>query len=79
MKFYKAGKWRYVHIDDHIPCRQSGKVHYTRNANPNETFAILIEKAYAKLLADTFADNSVFRQGIDLGKFHYYHYFDNLY
>jgi len=130
MKFYKAGKWRYVHIDDHIPCRQSGKVHYTRNANPNETFAMLIEKAYAKLhgsyealscglieqllqdltpaagirtfridelpkvlacdtiwdamqkavkkgyllgccrlVADSFADNSVFRQGIDLGKF----------
>lgn len=48
-KFYKSGKWRYVHIDDHIPCRQSGKVHYCRNANPNETFAMLIEKAYAKL------------------------------
>jgi hypothetical protein len=49
LKFYKTGKWRYVHIDDHIPCRQSGKVHYTRNANPNELFAMLIEKAYAKL------------------------------
>lgn len=48
-KFYKAGKWRYVHIDDHIPCRQSGKVHFCRNANPNETFAMLLEKAYAKL------------------------------
>jgi hypothetical protein len=49
LKFYKAGKWRYVHIDDYIPCRQSGKVHFCRNANPNETFAMLIEKAYAKL------------------------------
>jgi hypothetical protein len=48
-KFYKAGKWRYVHIDDFIPCRQSGKVHFTRNRNPNETFAMLYEKAYAKL------------------------------
>jgi hypothetical protein len=49
LKFYKTGKWRYVHIDDYIPCRQSGKVHFCRNANPNETYAMLIEKAYAKL------------------------------
>jgi calpain len=48
-KFNKAGKWRYVHIDDRIPCRQSGRVHYCRNENPNETFAMLLEKAYAKL------------------------------
>jgi hypothetical protein len=48
-KFYKAGKWRYVHIDDYIPCRQSGKAHFARNRNPNETFAMLIEKAYSKL------------------------------
>ena len=40
-KFYKAGSWRYVHIDDRIPCRQSGRVHYARNENPNETFAML--------------------------------------
>jgi hypothetical protein len=49
IKFYKAGKWRYVHIDDRIPCRQSGRVHFCRNHNPNETFAMLVEKAYAKL------------------------------
>lgn len=49
IKFFKAGKWRYVHIDDYIPCRVSGRVHFCRNADPNETFAMLIEKAYAKL------------------------------
>lgn len=49
LKFYKNGKWRYVHIDDYIPCRQSGKVHFSRNVTPNETFAMLVEKAYAKL------------------------------
>lgn len=49
IKFYKCGKWRYLHIDDRIPCRQSGRVHFCRNVNPNETFAMLIEKAYAKL------------------------------
>lgn len=48
-KFYKNGKWRYVHIDDFIPCRQSGNVHFLHNYSPNETFAMLIEKAYAKL------------------------------
>lgn len=48
-KFNKAGKWRYVHIDDRIPCRQSGRVHFCRNDNPNETFGMLMEKAYAKL------------------------------
>jgi hypothetical protein len=48
-KFYKAGSWRYVHIDDRIPCRQSGRVHFARNEDPNETFAMLLEKAYAKL------------------------------
>lgn len=48
-KFYKAGRWRYVHIDDQIACRQSGKVNFARNEDPNETFAMLVEKAYAKL------------------------------
>ena len=48
-KFYKAGAWRYVHVDDRIPCRQSGRVNFARNEDPNETFAMLIEKAYAKL------------------------------
>lgn len=48
-KFFKAGRWRYVHIDDLIPCRQSGRVNFSRNYSPNETFAMLVEKAYAKL------------------------------
>ncbi len=48
-KFYKAGAWRYVHIDDRIPCRQSGRVNFARNEDSNETFAMLLEKAYAKL------------------------------
>ena len=43
------GKWRYIHIDDRIPCRQSGRVNFCRNQNPNEVFAMIIEKAYAKL------------------------------
>ena len=42
-------QWRYVHIDDRLPCRMSGRIHFCRNVNPNETFAMLFEKAYAKL------------------------------
>ena len=49
VKFYKNGKWRYVHVDDKIPCRPSGRANFCRNLNPNETFAMIIEKAYAKL------------------------------
>eukprot|EP00606_Chrysophyceae_sp_TOSAG23-5_P000931 GSChrysophyteH2.ASY1.ANO1.1417.1 assembled CDS len=49
LKFYKAGQWRYVHIDDRIACRQSGRVNFARNQDPNETFAMLLEKGYAKL------------------------------
>ena len=48
-KFSKLGKWRYVHIDDTIPCRPSGKVNFCRNVDSNEVFAMLLEKAYAKL------------------------------
>jgi hypothetical protein len=48
-KFYKAGRWRYVHVDDRIPCRPCGAVNFCRNKNPNEIFAMIIEKAYAKL------------------------------
>lgn len=36
-------------IDDFIPCHRSGSVYFSRNNNPNETYAMLIEKAYAKL------------------------------
>jgi hypothetical protein len=49
IKISKGGKWRYMHIDDQIPCRPSGHVNFCRNDDPNETFAMLIEKAYAKL------------------------------
>merc|ERR1719446_1734474 len=48
-KFSKAGKWRYVHIDDRIPCIKSGKVMYAHSKDPNETWVMLMEKAYAKL------------------------------
>ena len=49
LKIYKEGQWRYVHIDDQIPCSRRGTPLYARCQNPNETWALLLEKAYAKL------------------------------
>jgi hypothetical protein len=48
-KFSKAGKWRYVHLDDRMPCNKSGKVMYAHSGDANETWVMLMEKAYAKL------------------------------
>eukprot|EP00941_MAST-03F_sp_MAST-3F-sp1_P003520 g3520.t1 len=49
LKFFKHGKWRYVHIDDRIPAGRSGSPFYSRSLDPNITWVMLIEKAYAKL------------------------------
>ena len=48
-KFFKAGKWRYVHVDDRIPCDRGGRPHYARSPNPNEVWVMVVEKAFAKL------------------------------
>jgi hypothetical protein len=49
VKFSKAGVWRYVHVDDRLPCNRSGTVQYARSKDPNEVWVMIIEKAYAKL------------------------------
>eukprot|EP00753_Platysulcus_tardus_P015043 PLAT4738.1.p2 GENE.PLAT4738.1~~PLAT4738.1.p2 ORF type:complete len:574 (-),score=302.24 PLAT4738.1:105-1790(-) len=49
LKFNKDGIWRYVHIDDRIPCDRGGKPLYAKGKDPNETWVMLIEKAYAKI------------------------------
>lgn len=49
VKFSKCGLTRYVHIDDRVPCNRAGKVHYARTRESNETWLMLLEKAYAKL------------------------------
>ena len=47
-KFSKAGKWRYVHIDDRIPCNKSGKVMYAHSKdgekNVFNTWIIIVSK-----------------------------------
>lgn len=49
VKFFKAGKWRYVHVDDRIPCDRSGRPHFARSPDPCETWVMVVEKAFAKL------------------------------
>lgn len=48
IKFYKNFDWRYVIIDDKIPCLD-GKIIYSHCRTPNEFWVALIEKAYAKI------------------------------
>jgi hypothetical protein len=48
-RFYKNG-WKTVIVDDLIPCNAfTGFPVYAKNANPNEIWLCILEKAYAKL------------------------------
>uniref|UniRef100_A0A6S9I198 Calpain catalytic domain-containing protein n=1 Tax=Heterosigma akashiwo TaxID=2829 RepID=A0A6S9I198_HETAK len=49
LKFFKGGKWVYVHVDDKLPCNRAGKVLFGHGQDPNEVWVSVIEKAYAKL------------------------------
>eukprot|EP00697_Spironema_sp_BW2_P001381 gnl/Spiro4/11844_TR6248_c0_g1_i1.p1 gnl/Spiro4/11844_TR6248_c0_g1~~gnl/Spiro4/11844_TR6248_c0_g1_i1.p1 ORF type:complete len:668 (-),score=152.08 gnl/Spiro4/11844_TR6248_c0_g1_i1:54-1985(-) len=48
-RFYKEAQWVTVSIDDYIPVNSSGKPIFGRCKDPNETWVMLLEKAYAKL------------------------------
>ncbi|CAN0425338.1 unnamed protein product, partial [Ectocarpus sp. 12 AP-2014] len=61
LKLFKEGAWRYIHVDDRLPCSPSRTQHYCCSKNPNQArqpptrssfadvWAPLIEKAFAKL------------------------------
>ena len=49
VKFFKNGKWVYVHVDDRVPCKFSGDIYFSRSKDVNEMWVVIIEKAYAKL------------------------------
>lgn len=54
MRFFKDYEWRYVIIDDRIPCYKKDygttkDIVFGHNTNPNEFWVPLIEKAYAKI------------------------------
>lgn len=48
-KFYKRGEPVYVHVDDCIPCNRTGAPIFVTCKNKNVVYAMIIEKAYAKL------------------------------
>ena len=49
LKFFKHGTWKYVHIDDRLPLNAARNPKYTHCKNASETWAMLLEKAYAKM------------------------------
>ncbi|CAN0239494.1 unnamed protein product, partial [Ectocarpus sp. 12 AP-2014] len=61
LKLFKEGAWRYIHVDDRLPCSPSRTQHYCCSKDPNQArqpptrssfaavWAPLIEKAFAKL------------------------------
>jgi len=49
IRFFKNGRWKYVNIDDRIPCGPTGQPLYCRAKEASEIWPMLLEKAYAKL------------------------------
>lgn len=49
VRFFKEERWSIVAIDDYLPCDPLGRPLFARSIDPNEIWAMLIEKAYAKL------------------------------
>eukprot|EP01006_Ploeotia_vitrea_P031037 TRINITY_DN63362_c0_g1_i1.p1 TRINITY_DN63362_c0_g1~~TRINITY_DN63362_c0_g1_i1.p1 ORF type:complete len:938 (+),score=61.09 TRINITY_DN63362_c0_g1_i1:28-2841(+) len=49
VKFFVNGKWRYIVIDDHIPCTKDGAPAFTHPTTGEECWLMLLEKAIAKL------------------------------
>ncbi|KAH8071015.1 calcium-dependent cysteine-type endopeptidase [Aureococcus anophagefferens] len=41
VKFFKAGKWRYVHADDKIPCDRGVGPHFARSCDANEAWVMV--------------------------------------
>ncbi|KAL4472263.1 hypothetical protein ABPG72_011624 [Tetrahymena utriculariae] len=58
MKFFKNYKWRYVIIDNRLPCLENGEIIFSQCATKNEFWVSLIEKAYAKIHSNYQALNS---------------------
>jgi len=55
-RFFKNGRWKYVTIDDRIPCGPTGEPLYARGKEPHEIWPMLVEKAYAKLNGRCYAN-----------------------
>lgn len=57
MKIYKHGKWRFIEIDDLLPCDERGRLLFTSSTEPGVYWMSFIEKGYAKLHGSYFALN----------------------
>jgi calpain-15 len=53
IQFCKNGSWQEVTIDDYFPCLPCGGPMFSR-AHGNESWVLLIEKAYAKIHGNYF-------------------------
>jgi hypothetical protein len=49
VRIYLQGGWRYITIDDRIPCNSYGTPVFARCADPDEIWVMLLEKAFAKV------------------------------
>lgn len=50
LRFFKDSCWRYVLIDDRLPCYSGNKsLVFGKCSSPDELWVPLIEKAYAKI------------------------------
>ncbi|XP_064594620.1 calpain-8-like isoform X2 [Liolophura sinensis] len=47
-RFWSYGAWRDVVIDDYLPCNEAGLLYCRNREEPNEFWAALLEKAFAK-------------------------------
>ena len=58
-RFWLFGEWNDVVIDDRLPCYKGNFVFCRNNKDPNELWAPLLEKAYAKY-KQTFSQKRTF-------------------
>ena len=49
IRFFKEFGWKYVIVDDRIPCKDAGEIVFGQCNKASELWVSIIEKAYAKL------------------------------
>eukprot|EP01113_Clastostelium_recurvatum_P035007 TRINITY_DN4820_c0_g1_i7.p1 TRINITY_DN4820_c0_g1~~TRINITY_DN4820_c0_g1_i7.p1 ORF type:complete len:702 (-),score=94.14 TRINITY_DN4820_c0_g1_i7:79-2184(-) len=49
VRLFRKGEWVDVIVDDFVPCNKDGQPLYARCSDPNETWVMILEKAFAKV------------------------------
>lgn len=49
VKLFHEGVFQYVLVDDYIPCLEDGSLAFAKSEDANEIWAIILEKAFAKV------------------------------